>query len=250
MDKLISRAAEFISPVVELIYPQICLVCAEREASTGPLVCPKCWKALLRLVRLRDSSAGRTIPYPGDKGSAPKNIPTIPIYSLSEYLDPLAQMIQLFKFHGYLRLGKRLGLLLGRRTAACMRLLPSSRLVPAPLHFADYKRRGFNQAEILSDTLSKAYGLQVEKRLIDKPIKTKSQSRLSAEERAYNLAGAFSTEASDLDGAPVILVDDVITTGATISELGRTLSESGAVVVGAVALASALKAFTLADPEE
>lgn len=246
------RIGETLGPLVDLFYPRVCLICSEREAKSAPLICSKCWKDLMRLTRLSqkvDSPLKPRRPTRTDFFTK-ENFQSLPIISLAEFVDPLAEMIRLFKFQGYIRLGQRLGRLLAQRKSAEIRALSAKWLIATPLHIADFRRRGFNQAEILSDILSRACGLDSARLLIAKPIRTKHQSRLDAEERAYNLAGAFEAQLPEFKGARVALVDDVITTGSTIREIGRTLAEAGAEVVGAVALASEIQAFTLTEDEE
>lgn len=243
---------ETLGPLVDIFYPRVCLICSEREARSVPLICPKCWKDLLRLTRLSQKPDSPLKPRKRTRTDffPKKKLQTLPIISLAEFVDPLAEMIRQFKFQGYIHLGRRLGRLLAQRKSAEIRALSPKWLIATPLHISDFRRRGFNQAEILSDILSRACGLESGRLLIAKPIRTKHQSRLHAEERAYNLAGAFEALAPEFEGARVALVDDVITTGSTIREIGRTLAEAGAEVVGAVALASEIQAFTLAEDEE
>lgn len=260
VSQLSEKIVDTLGPLVDIFYPRICLVCAAREAKSAPLICSKCWKDLLRLIDLTSEVASPPEPArtarparPAGPDYPPKQdflSVSLPIISLAEFSDPLDEMIRLFKFQGYVRLGQRLGKLLAQRKSAEIRALSPRWLIATPLNMSDFRRRGFNQAEILSDILSRASGVGAGGRLISKPTRTKSQSRLTAEERAYNLAGAFEALAPELKGARVALVDDVITTGSTIREIGRTLVEAGAEVVGAVALASQKQTFRLIEDEE
>lgn len=252
VSRISDKIGETLGPLVDILYPRICLICTEREAINAPLICSKCWKKLLRQIRHNGSDQMKT-----SKSRRPDfwtkrkfRTGSLPIISLAGFVDPLAEMIRLFKFQGYVRLGQRLGRLLARRKSAEIHALSPNWLAATPLHFADFRRRGFNQAEILSDILSRACGVAPAGKLIAKPVRTKHQSLLQAEERAYNLAGAFETLLPEFEGAKVVLVDDVITTGSTIREIGRTLSEAGAEIVGAVALASEIRTFTLDENEE
>ncbi len=269
VSQISEKIGDTLGPLVDIFYPRVCLVCSEREAKSAPLICSKCWKDLLRLIHLTQKvdsppkparTAGPDFPSRQDS-----QFVSLPIISLAEFVDPLAEMIRLFKFQGYVRLGQRLGRLLAQRKSAEIRDLSTKWLIATPLHISDFRRRGFNQAEILSDILSRACGagahavgahavgahaVGASERLIAKPVRTKHQSRLRAEERAYNLAGAFEALAPELRGARVALVDDVITTGSTIREIGRTLVEAGAEVVGAVALASQIQSFRLTEDED
>ena len=246
------RIRETLGPLVDIFYPRICLICSEREAQSAPLICSQCWKDLQRQIR-KNGANQKTKPRSVGPDFPRKQKPqpaSLPIISLAGFVDPLAEMIRLFKFQGYIRLGQRLGRLLAQKKSDEIRALSPNYLIATPLHIGDFRRRGFNQAEILSDNLSRACGLAPAGKLIAKTVRTKHQSRLQAEERAYNLAGAFEALLPDFEGARVALVDDVITTGSTIREIGRTLAEAGAEIVGAVALASEIQNFTLDENEE
>ncbi|MBN4057160.1 ComF family protein [bacterium AH-315-J21] len=159
-------------------------------------------------------------------------------------------MLQKFKYDGFLSLGERLALALVRLRARQIRALKADILVPIPLHITGFKARGFNQALVISDILSRVTGLPVAINMVEKIVKTKNQANLSTERRQSNLAGAFIADCSEVSGKRVIIVDDVITTGSTIAEVGMTIEQTGIKVVGAVALASAIDYCTLTRPAQ
>jgi len=109
-------------------------------------------------------------------------------------------------------------------------------LVPVPLHGWRHVRRGFNQAEALSRPLGRATGLPVDDS-VRRVRATRSQSGLTAAERRRNVAGAF--EAAGFSGRRPLIVDDVMTTGATADRLAARLREAGAARVGVLAVARA-----------
>ncbi len=113
---------------------------------------------------------------------------------------------------------------------------PVDALVPVPLHKERIRERGFNQAELLAAALASTSGVPV-KPLIYRSRNTVHQVGLSAAERAANVANAFSLR-GDLDRSMrrVVLVDDVFTTGATVSECAITLQKSGVEQVSALTL--------------
>lgn len=106
-----------------------------------------------------------------------------------------------------------------------------------PLHPKRFKERGFNQAEIIARHLAKIYDLRFTN-LLQRTRDTSQQVGKSREERLRNLEGAFSVlEASILNRKSVLLVDDVWTTGTTLSECAKTLKQSGARSVWGLVLA-------------
>jgi competence protein ComFC len=102
-------------------------------------------------------------------------------------------------------------------------------IVPMPLHPTKEREREFNQAERLARRLSRATGIPVNKRLVRRVVATRTQTRLNRQERLANVRNAFAMRNGDgLDGARIVLVDDVFTTGATSSACARALRAGGA----------------------
>lgn len=107
--------------------------------------------------------------------------------------------------------------------------LPSDAvLVPVPLHPHRLRERGYNQSELIARQWAGRCGLPVESKWMRRTRETSTQTRLSATERATNLAGAFETTGSFRKGVPVVLVDDVLTTGSTLSACASRLLAAGA----------------------
>jgi ComF family protein len=110
-------------------------------------------------------------------------------------------------------------------------------IVPVPLHVTRLLRRGFNQADIIAKYMSKATGISVNDNILKRIRNTKSQQNKNTEERKENVHNAFAVT-SDITGLKILLVDDVITTGATISECSKVLKEHGASCVYCATIAS------------
>ncbi|MGE0183733.1 MAG: ComF family protein [Parvularculaceae bacterium] len=118
-------------------------------------------------------------------------------------------------------------------------------LAPTPLHRGRLFSRRYNQAAMLAAALARATALQCEPMLLERIRATPPQKSLSPDARRRNVAGAFAVrvgKASIVSGAHVILVDDVLTTGATLSACARVLRKGGARRVDALVLARVLKA--------
>lgn len=116
--------------------------------------------------------------------------------------------------------------------------LEGATLVPVPLHSTRQRERGFNQSEVIAAALAEALGLPLAP-LLTRVKATRTQTRLNREQREHNVGGAFALGAAARvePEARYILVDDVFTTGATISECARVLREAGG--------AAGVDAFTL-----
>jgi ComF family protein len=105
-------------------------------------------------------------------------------------------------------------------------------IVPIPLHWRKLRERSFNQSLRLSRALSKATGIPVHNRLLRRIESTRTQTRLTRSQRAENVKRAFSYRAkAPLTGERIILVDDVLTTGATANACAKLLMQNGASVV-------------------
>ena len=112
-------------------------------------------------------------------------------------------------------------------------------VVPIPLHAERRQERGFNQAEILARAFCEVTGDRLRQRLLRRLKATAPQFGLSARERASNVKRAFTAPPCDLQRWPILLVDDIYTTGATIAAARRILERQGWQVEAAIAAAVA-----------
>ncbi len=105
-------------------------------------------------------------------------------------------------------------------------------IIPVPLHASDRRKRGFNQTELISEYISAKLKIPVEKKAVIKKLKTNPQKTLSKEDREKNLTGAFdAADEEKIKGKRILLVDDVCTTGSTLSVLTDLLIKHGACAV-------------------
>ena len=144
------------------------------------------------------------------------------------------------------------GLKYGRNLAAARVLaLPLSQLlerepypdivIPMPIAASRLRERGFNQASEIAHHVCRAFGVDLQERIAQRVSAQQSQTALPFRDRARNVRGAFHCDA-DLDGKTVAVVDDVITTGATLNELASVLKRAGAKeVVGWIAARTPLQ---------
>lgn len=146
------------------------------------------------------------------------------VIAACRYAFPLDRLIQAYKYNGQLVAGSALASLLDHRG------LRPDLLVPIPLAAQRLRERGFNQALELARLLGHRIGVPVNARLCIKTRDTAPQTRLPWKVRRKNIRGAFVVE-GDVTGCHVGIVDDVLTTGATLSELARNLKRAGAAQV-------------------
>jgi ComF family protein len=162
------------------------------------------------------------------------------------FAPPADDLIRQLKYHGVYANARVLGVLLAH--AVDERAAPLPRLlVPVPLHVARLRERGFNQAQALARYAGRMLGIPVAPGVVCRMRDTPSQTSLSVDERHRNVRGAFSVSSPRalrrlLAAGHVAIVDDVITTGSTVAELGRVLLAAGVRKVEVWAVASAAQA--------
>lgn len=162
-----------------------------------------------------------------------------PARSLGPYTGELKEAIYLFKYRGRRSLADGFGqlmagLFLDHPIFACADVL-----VPVPLNREKILLRGFNQSAMLAENMGRILNLPVNA-CLDRIINTTSQSRLTGRVRRENVKGAFVPKTAP-GRVNVILVDDILTTGATAGECARVLLEAGANSVGVLTLAAGVR---------
>lgn len=158
--------------------------------------------------------------------------------SFSSYDGELRRLIHLFKYDGMRPLAKRLG---DRVAELRPRFGEIDLALAAPLHWQRRRERGFNQAALLARRAADAWGCRFHPRALRRVRATPSQAGLSRAERLANVRGAFRVrDRAAVEGRRIALIDDVMTTGATLDACARALKRAGAKTVIAVTLARAL----------
>ena len=226
---------------LDLIFPAVCPLCAARlgEGRRDPL-CGGCWRSFTRLGPPWCARCGAPSVAPTDRCPACRDPAFAFDYAraASVYGDAVREAIHALKFHGRRSLARPLGDLV-REQCGDVLSEQADALIPVPLARGRERERGFNQAELIAERLGERAGIPVRPRWLVRPRATAAQSDLTAEARHANVAGAFAASSS-VAGRNVVIVDDVITTGATVAECARVLRLAGARRVGVVAVARVL----------
>ena len=231
--------------ILDFIYPQTCPICRNPLKREEKDVCEECWKALARLpspycpyckffFENEDEIADHQC---ASLGTA-KDRRILAVRSLSTFDDHYQKLVHRLKYDKKIQLGRRLAQELGESMLEDKEFAGCDMVIPVPLHRARERERGFNQSEVLAEGISRAIGISLTKGIMKRKRNTKDQTYLNAQQRAENVREAFVvTQPENIDGKRVILVDDVMTTGATLNECARMLLEVGATRVFAATLA-------------
>ena len=199
--------ADFVAPIR----------CAACEAH-GDVICVDCTRAFAAL---------KPVTRPA-RGGAP------PVIALGPYAGRLARAVRTIKFCSRSGAALRLGTLLAERLA-----LQTDVIVSVPLHASRLRERGFNQAALLANAIAESLSLAHLPDALRRPVSTRAQSKLSVGHRRENVRSAFAPgpHAALLSGRRVLLVDDVVTTGATLASCAHAIRLSGARDIVGCALA-------------
>ena len=165
------------------------------------------------------------------------------IARLGTFDEPIKSLVHQFKYHRQWVLGEMLADRLAELTDAAGLLAGGDVLVPVPLHYVRQLSRGYNQAEVLARRLARRCGKPVAQ-VVRRVRNTETQTHLhSRARRIANLRDAFAlTDPDRIRGKNLIIVDDVLTTGATVQSIARTLIPAGPASINAIVLA-------IADPK-
>jgi ComF family protein len=253
LQRVIALASSSLRYSADLILPAICVSCGTLITRHN-LLCPKCWASLHLITPPLCNRLG--IPLPGYEGEDPhismQALANPPVFSraraAAHYGGIVRRLIVRFKFedkHEPLPLFVKL-----MREAGRELLADAGLLVPVPLHRLRLLQRRFNQSALLARGLSRATGVPAAVTALQRIRRTAAQVGLDQEARRENVAKAFCVSRSGLkpvQGKNVVLIDDVITTGATANACAGALLAGGAARVDVLAIA--LVAHGLQDPE-
>ncbi|MBF9232750.1 ComF family protein [Microvirga sp. BT350] len=240
--RLLQTARYASRGVLGLLYPPTCIAC---QAATGEAhaLCATCWSGIRFIERPYCERLGT--PFAVDLGQpllSPAAIADPPVFerarAVAEYDGTAAMLVHRLKYGDRLELARALGIMMARAGAELTQ--EADVIVPVPLHRWRLWRRRFNQAMALSAVVSGASGLPCDPFLLTRVKHTRRQVGLTKAQRQDNLQGAFRVTDSAkarLQGKRVLLIDDVLTTGATANAASRALLRGGATQVDVLAFA-------------
>jgi ComF family protein len=245
----IKNKFSLLSGLADLVFPPRCPACGvllEKIPDAGPELCHVC---SIALITCESPLCGRCgLPYPGLEGpdhDCPECMESPPPFEAARsaflYGGSAHDGITSFKYGKRIHSGEALcrlamdGGLHLKASEGC------DVVVPVPLHPLRLLKRGFNQSAVIAVIVARSVSLPCDGRILSRVRRSAPQAGLSRKERESNLKGAFSVKRPGrVRGKTVLLVDDVLTTGATARECSRVLLDAGA---------KAVRVFTLARTE-
>lgn len=221
-----------IRHLIAQVLPAQCLLC--RLASNDKLICEHCQKTLM-IKRPCCQRCGLSLAaYQAFCGNCLQHPHLFTqLHAVADYQPPYPYLIKKFKYAKQLIYGELLGELLSKslqQNISKQQLAEINYLLPIPLYKQKHRQRGFNQAQILASTLAKQLQIPLLLKAVERNKQTKAQEGLSLQKRKKNLKDAFSItckQQNKLSGSYIVLIDDVVTTGATVNSLCSVLFQAG-----------------------
>lgn len=208
-----------LSSVMDVLFPKVCGVCGTSLGEGQESVCSGC-RLSLRPTRfyVAGDKVGMTDRFPSD-------IPLQWAWAMYDYRrdSVLAHLVHDFKYRHMPGIARNLGREMGHYMSRCRLDESIDVILPVPMHQCKRIKRGYNQAEVLACGISDSIGVEV-RRNLRAVRRHATQTMKSVEERYENLRGVFAVKhPEELDGKHILLVDDICTTGSTLTFAARAL---------------------------
>ena len=225
---------KLLSAIFDFILPRFCPACKKKLSLPERLICNNCRKTFV-------CADNKLIQFEYEKKFSGSKIIS-DFYPLLVFVkdSPLQQVIHQIKYQKKFLLAVELGKMLGNSLLKSKAEWKVDIILPVPLHSLKKAERGFNQSFYIAKGISKVTNLPVSQSILKRKRYTESQTKKNLFERAENMSEAFVVKHPDkISGKNVLLIDDVITTGATVRECGKILQECGAANIYAASIALA-----------
>lgn len=223
---------EMIQDITNLVFPKICPGCKRPLSKSEKSICLHCISILperltLKTEELKQRFYGRI------------SIEEAYAFLLFKNKGLTQNLLHSLKYNGNQELGTELGLLFGKRCKELDFFKTVDIIIPIPLHKSKLRFRGFNQSALIAQGLATSLGVALDAKSVIRKIKTTTQTKKTRMERWENVDQTFGITTLSLKEKHVLLVDDVITTGATLESCGQTILKAGATKISIACLALA-----------
>lgn len=224
---------KIFSGIADFIVPPLCFSCGKHMIDNEIYICRQCFQKMEKINPAYD-----IIKYRFDENSFISNAMSLFLFKED---NPIQILVHGLKYRQMRNIGKFFGRMIGFEISKNIRDNFDC-IIPVPLHVSKKRERTYNQSESISMGISETLKIDVMNKCLKRVKYTQTQTRLNREQRRENVSGAFKINKHYSDRIPgknIILVDDVVTTGATILECARILKDenAGRIMVCSIALA-------------
>ncbi|MFH1074729.1 MAG: ComF family protein [Candidatus Firestonebacteria bacterium] len=231
-----------LTGILDAVFPANCKTCGKKmKADRAVCFCGACWSTIRKIKEPFCVYCGKQLALPNEHFCADCTVSRLSFVdnrSAGVYEGVLKEAIHEFKYKGKKRLGKCLGKLMVDYLKENGGLDDIDLIIPVPISENKIEKREYNQAEILAGYIGRSFEIPVLKDVLERTKDTSAQYELSRDERFRNVNGAFDIKHPEkIKWACILLVDDLLTSGATADECSRMLLGAGA---------SQIRVFTLA----
>lgn len=215
-----------LNDFVSLIFPRNCIHCKQSLISAENYLCTTC---KVDLPITNDHLNSTNVLY--QKFSFEPKVKSATSFLYFQRKGIAQKLLHELKYNRK----KELGIQLGKWFAPALSTIEVDMIIPIPLHSSKARKRRYNQSEQIARGLSETLNLNLETDLITRKVATQTQTKKSRADRWMNMENVYSGLTKDLEGQSVLVIDDVITTGATVGMMCERLVESN---VGSIHIAS------------
>lgn len=230
---MLSSLKPWLVSVAELLLPRYCVVCGRRLQPTERCLCVSCLAKLPR-TRLLGSTGNMVERLLSDDRLCVRRASSFLYY---QHASPFCYIYFHFKYYAHPEVAVEMGRMMARELVATGFFDDVDVLLPVPLSRHRMRQRGYNQSERLAQGISEVTGLPIDTSSVVRTVDNPTQTHLGLEARVSNVTNIFSLVApGQLAGRHVMLVDDTITTGSTLRNLGHVVATAPGTSVSVISL--------------
>jgi ComF family protein len=222
-------AGQVKDAALNLIFPPVCPVCG-KPAPARAYLHPECERKLVPVSGERCAVCGKQLPDGRESlclDCRRRRHEFIQTISVFQYTEAARQCIYRFKYKNKREYAAPLGYLMWKYAGRRIRFYRPEVIIPVPMYAAKKRRRGYNQSELLAQSLARVSGIPCAPEALIRTRATRPMKELTAGERAANLSGAFLAD-GPLPWKRVLLLDDIYTSGSTLDACAAALKKGGA----------------------
>jgi ComF family protein len=219
--------------LLHMLFPSLCFGCAVNNVDDDEMVCINCKLSFpfTSFEKIRNNTVEKLF-----WGRVPLLFSCSTFYYAAE--TSIQQIIHHIKYRDEKELGIFMGKLMGERLQTLLLQNNADLCLPMPLHPSKEKKRGYNQASLLCEGMHHATGIHYNEEVLERKIATATQTQKNRMERWRNVKDVFAINNNNIiQNKNIVLVDDVITTGASMEACARILLDNGAKTVAITSLA-------------